>query len=421
MQTGNVVLLCEGLTVILFIMEHTTILTEIALVVLAALIGGLVLARFRQPPILGYIFAGIILGPSGLRLIESRTVVDILAQLGVLLLLFVVGMELNLRTFKKVWLITTLCTLLQMLLSVTICWATAKIFSWPIGMTLLLGFIIALSSTAVVVKTLERMDEHKSEMGQITIGILIAQDLALIPMMLLLQTQSSQRFDAWLLMKLLVSLCATIWLINYLSQRKRIRLPLTQMIAGDKELTPIASLTFCFAAAAFSGLSDLSTEYGAFLAGLILGNTHERNILIDSTKPIQTLLLMIFFLSIGLLMDLQFVYENFGLVIKGLFVITILKILLNVGILTTLRLSFSRSLMISALLAQLGEFSFLLSSIGLEKKLISNFENRIIVSITVLSLALSPFWISLVHALLKKFQKNEQSNLPELELDQEKI
>lgn len=394
-------------------MEHTTILTQLALVVLAALIGGLVLARFRQPPILGYILAGVVLGPSGLRLIDSRTEVEILAQLGVLLLLFVVGMELNLRTFKKVWLITTICTLLQMLLSLLICWGASRFFGWSGGMTLLLGFIITLSSTAVVVKTLERIDQHKTEMGQITIGILIAQDLALIPMMLLLQTQTSQRFDVWLLLKLFLSLCVTIWLINYLSQRRRIRLPLTQMIAGDKELTPIASLTFCFAAAAFSGLFDLSTEYGAFLAGLVLGNTHERNVLIDSTKPIQTILLMIFFLSIGLLMDLQFIYENLSLVLKALFGITTFKIALNLGILLLLRQSFSQAFLISTLLAQLGEFSFLLSNIGLEKKLVTNYENRIIVSVTVLSLALSPFWISTVYAIKQRFDKKNLVAPPE--------
>ncbi|CAO4845246.1 MAG: Iron transporter MagA [Holosporales bacterium] len=386
-------------------MEHTTILTQLALVVLAALIGGLVLARFRQPPILGYILAGVVLGPSGLRLINSRSEVEILAELGVLLLLFVVGMELNLRTFKKVWLITTICTLLQMLLSLLICWGASRFFGWSGGMTLLLGFIITLSSTAVVVKTLEKIDQHKTEMGQITIGILIAQDLALIPMMLLLQTQTSQKFDVWLLVKLFLCLCITIWLINYLSQRRRIRLPLTQMIAGDKELTPIASLTFCFAAAAFSGLFDLSTEYGAFLAGLILGNTHERNVLIDSTKPIQTILLMIFFLSTGLLMDLQFIFENLSLVLKSLFGITLFKIVLNLGILLLLRQTFTQAFMISTLLAQLGEFSFLLSSIGAEKKLITNFENRILVSVTVLSLALSPFWISTVNAVKRKFDK----------------
>lgn len=380
----------------------TTILTEIALVVLAALTGGLILARFKQPPILGYVFAGVVLGPSGLKLIETREAVDVLAQLGVLLLLFVVGMELNLRTFKKVWVITTLCTLLQVLLSLVVCWVGGQFFGWTISMTLLLGFIVTLSSTAVVVKTIERMNEYKTETGQIVIGILIAQDLALIPMLLLLQAQTSQAFDIWVLVKLFASLCLTVWLINYLGQRRRIRLPLTQMIAGDKELTPIASLTLCFAAASFTGLSELSTEYGAFLAGLILGNTHERNVLIDSIKPIQTILLMVFFLSIGLLIDLEFIWENVFLVFKALFVVIAIKMILNIGILNMLRVNFKQSVIIAAMLAQLGEFSFLLGNIGIEKKLISTFENKIIISITVLSLAISPLWTAIVHFFQEK-------------------
>lgn len=380
-------------------MENTTILTEIALVVLAALTGGLILARFKQPPILGYVIAGIVLGPSGLKLIDTRDTVDILAQLGVLLLLFVIGMELNLRTFKKVWLITTLCTLLQTLLSLVICWIGGKFLGWPVSTILLMGFIITLSSTAVIVKTIERLNEYHTETGQLVIGILIAQDLALIPMLLLLQAQTSQAFDIWIIIKLVASLCATIWLINYLGQRRRIRLPLTQMIAGDKELTPIASLTICFAAASFSGLSELSTEYGAFLAGLILGNTHERNILIDSIKPIQTILLMVFFLSIGLLIDLQFVWLNIALVLKALFFVIAVKMLLNIAILNTLRIELKQSVMIAAMLSQLGEFSFLLGNIGVEKKLINNFENKLLISITVLSLAISPLWISFIRFL----------------------
>ena len=116
-------------------------LTEITLVVVAALAGGLALVRLKQPPILGYILAGIILGPSGLALIESREIVSTLAELGVLLLLFVVGMELNLRTFKKAWVITTLCTGLQVASALAITFLLAPLFGWSVGMSLLVGFV----------------------------------------------------------------------------------------------------------------------------------------------------------------------------------------------------------------------------------------------------------------------------------------
>lgn len=376
-------------------MENASNITEIAIVVMVALTGGLVLARLKQPPILGYILAGVLLGPSGMELVHSRESVTTLADLGILLLLFGLGMELNLRIFKKVWIVTTLCTILQTLFSFVICWGCSTIFGWSLGMSVLLGFVIALSSTAVIVKTLESMDSDKTEVGQITIGILIAQDLAIIPMILILKSQNAtDTLDISLIFKLLVAVGMTVWLIRYLGARQRVRIPLTTIIAGEKELTPIASLTFCFAAAAISGLMDLSTAYGAFLAGLVLGNTHERNILIDSTKPIQTVLLMVFFLSIGLLVDVPFIIKNIGMVFQGLMIVTVIKLVLNMSILHALRLPWAQSSLISVMLAQLGEFSFLLTGIAFKEGIVTEFEQKLIISLTVLSLALSPFLIS---------------------------
>ncbi|MDP2194191.1 MAG: cation:proton antiporter, partial [Alphaproteobacteria bacterium] len=223
-------------------MEHASNITEIAIVVMVALTGGLVLARLKQPPILGYVLAGVLLGPSGLELVQSREAVTTLADLGILLLLFGLGMELNLRIFKKMWIITTLSTILQTLLSFVICWLCSKVFGWSLGMSILLGFVIALSSTAVIVKTLERTAADKSEIGQITIGILIAQDLAIIPMILILKSHNtSDMMDISLVFKLLVAIGLTTWLIRYLGARQRVRIPLTAIVAGEKELTPIAS------------------------------------------------------------------------------------------------------------------------------------------------------------------------------------
>ena len=109
-------------------MEYDIQLTEITIVIVAALAGGLGLARLKQPPILGYILAGILLGPSGMGLIQSREQVGLLAELGVLLLLFVVGMDLSLRTFKKVWIISTLCTVIMIAFSILITALLAKFF-----------------------------------------------------------------------------------------------------------------------------------------------------------------------------------------------------------------------------------------------------------------------------------------------------
>ena len=386
-------------------------LTEIAMVVVAALAGGLGFVRLKQPPIIGYILTGILLGPSGLAFIQSRDQVSFLAELGVLLLLFVIGMELSLRTFKKVWVIATLCTILQVASSLAITLVVSGIFGWSAGLSLLLGFVASISSTAVVVKVMESIGELKTEIGQLTIGILIAQDLAIVPMILILRNYGESWFSPLLLIKLLVSVGMIAALIAYLSRRQRVRLPLTQMIAGDKDLTPLASLTFCFAAAAVSGLIGLSAPYGAFLAGLVLGNTHERLAMIESTKPIQSILLMSFFLSIGLLLDLEFIWDNLATVLKLLFVVTIGKTALNVGILRLLRLPWPQAFLIGVVLAQLGEFAFLMATISHETNIINEYGEHLIIGLTVLSLAFSPIWM----AIAKHFQDAAAENSASLQ------
>lgn len=376
-------------------MGHELGFTQIAIVIVATLIGGLLFARFKQPAILGYILTGILLGPSGLALIESRNQVESLAELGVLLLLFVIGMELNLRLLKRVWPVAVLCTLLQALFSIGISWCLGWFFAWSTGMVALIGFVTALSSTAVVFKMLDTIGELKSETGQLTIGVLIAQDLAIVPMILILRNlQEATSMASMLMVKVLISIGLTVALTVYLSQRQRIHVPLTRLISGEKELIPIVSLTFCFGAAAISGLIGLSAAYGSFLAGLILGNTHERLVLLETTKPIQSTLLMVFFLSIGLLLDLTFLWAHLGTVLLLLLVITLGKTAINVCILHLLRLPWSQAFLIGVVLAQLGEFAFLLATVSSESGIINSFGYKLIISLTVLSLMLSPLWLA---------------------------
>ncbi len=367
-------------------------LTEIAIVVVAALMGGISLARLKQPSILGYILAGVILGPSGFALIQSRDQVSSLAELGVLLLLFVVGMELNLKVFKRVWIVATLCTLLQIICSVLITLLLAQFFGWSLGLALLLGFVASISSTAVVFKMIEGIGEMKSEAGQLVVGILIAQDLAIIPMILILRNYGQSWLNPGLIIKLVVAIGLTMALIAYLSRKQRVRFPLGSFFAGEKDLIPLAGLTLCFAAAAISGLIGLSAPYGAFLAGLVLGNTHERVIYLETTKPIQNILLMAFFLSIGLLLDIQFIWQHFWTVLVLLFIVTVGKTALNIGILRALQLSWSQAFLVGTLVAQLGEFAFLMASVSTESHIINQFGENLIIALTVLSLAFSPIW-----------------------------
>lgn len=374
-------------------------INNIALVILIALVFGLGMTRLKQPPILGYIIAGLILGPSGLALVESRDQVAILAEMGVLLLLFVIGIELNLRTFKKVWLVTSLATLFQVVICTTVTWIISYFLGWGNGLPILLGFITAISSTAVAVKMLDTIGEIDSEIGQISIGILIAQDFAIVPMILILRNYHTDLSILGLFSKLLLAVGIIAGLIYYLSQKQRVRIGFLADVIRQKDLLPLVSLVFCFAAAAISGYIGLSAAYGAFLAGLTIGNTHERSAVLDTVKPIQSTLIMVFFLSIGILMDVGFIYLHLGIFILLLLLVTVGKAAINIAILRFLRIPWSEAFLVGVVLAQIGEFAFLMASIGYEAKIINEFNEKLILSLTALSLLFSPLWMTLARHL----------------------
>lgn len=404
-------------------MHESIPLTQITIVVALALLGGIALVRLKQPPILGYILTGVILGPSGFALISNRGPVEFLAELGVLLLLFVVGMELNLRSFKKVWLTATIFSIVQILLFTIITTLIGFYFNWSMGLAIVLGFAIALSSTAVVVKMMESTGDIKTETGQLVIGILIAQDLAIAPMILIIRNFNGNWYSHELVLKLIASVALIIIIIMYLSRRQRVRIPLARIISGEKELTALASLAFCFTAAAISGLFGLSAPYGAFLAGLILGNTHERLMLIETTKPIQSILIMFFFLSIGLLLDIQFILKDWKFVFLVLFIIVFGKTMLNMFVLRALSLDWTHAFLVGAMISQLGEFAFLLSKEASSFSIIDSYIEKYIVSITVLSLALSPLWQMLAqfiqkhHAMAQAKKLTVESNKKDIPTD----
>ena len=165
-------------------MEHGFDLTRLALVAIAATLCGFLFMRLRQPALVGFILAGAVLGPSGVALISDAAEVEMFAELGVLLLLFVVGLEISLRALRKNLRVVFLCAVLQAAVGVAGAAALGWILDWPFERTLLIGFVLSLSSTAVGIKLLDQLGEARTDAGRITVGVLVAQDLLIIPMLL---------------------------------------------------------------------------------------------------------------------------------------------------------------------------------------------------------------------------------------------
>ncbi len=375
--------------------ETASSLTGLAIVALAALACGMAMHRFKQPPILGYILAGAILGPTGLGIVESREFIQMLAELGVLMLLFLIGMELSLRAVREVWKVALATTALQIAVGLVAMSALGAVFDWPLPMTILLGFVVAISSTAVAIKMLEEIGELRSKTGQITVAILVAQDLAVVPMMLIVSSLAAggEGIGAEVVIKMALSVGFLALLILYLLRRERLVLPFAKAVGKSRDLAPLAGLGFCFGAAALSGLLGLSAAYGAFLAGLVIGNSTSRRVMIHHTAPVQAILMMVFFLSIGLLIDFAFILDNLLTVLLIVAFVAVLKTGLNIVFIRLLGQPWPRAFLSGVVLAQLGEFSFVLAALALSVGTISDEAHRLIVAVTVLSLMTSPVWL----------------------------
>lgn len=393
-------------------MHDTLTLNSVTLLIVIALGCGFALMRLRQPAIVGYILAGVVLGPGGLGLIHSAEGIDLFAELGVLLLLFVIGMELELKAFRNVFRIALLCAGLQSAVAIGLTWGAGTILDWGFERSLVLGFVLSLSSTAVGIKMLAEIGETRTHAGRLTMGVLIAQDLLIIPMLVVVQSLGSARgadvgFDLLLALKLFAAVAVLAGVAVVLTRRERIELPWSRYLRRQPDLAPLANIAFCFVFAAVSGYIGLSPSYGAFLAGLILGASTDRRAAIFFTSPVQSLFLMIFFLSVGLLIDLGFILENLGVVLLLVFVILVAKTATNIGILHFLREPWDNAFIAGLVMAQIGEFSFVLAKAGLGAGAIDRETYQLALSVIALSLVVSPFWLATarrIHGLRHNFQ-----------------
>jgi CPA2 family monovalent cation:H+ antiporter-2 len=369
-------------------------LTQIAVVILVAVALGLTLVRLRQPPIIGYITAGIVLGPTGLGFVPHSDAITLLAEMGVLLLLFLIGMELSLRAFILVLRPAVITAALQIVTCLAVTFAFGHFAGWKPQVSILLGFAIAVSSTALVIKMLEDIGELRSELGRITIGVLIAQDLAIVPILLLAESLGAGKaLDTGLVLKIALAIGGLFALIWALGRPGKVHFPFSDRIAGNRDLLTLAMLAVCLAGAALSGVFGLSAIYGAFIAGLVVGQSNLRNEAIPATEPVQSILIVIFFLSIGLLIDLNFVAENWLALLLFVIGVIVIKSFLNVAILRFAGEQWQTAFMGGIIMSQIGEFSFVTAAVGLRTSVIDYAAYQAVIAVIAVSLLISPFWL----------------------------
>jgi len=372
-----------------------TFLYDILIIFGISLLVGLIFNRFRLPPMIGFIVAGVIAGPYMLSLIRSPQQVDLLAELGIILLLFSIGLEFSFRQLWEIKDIVLKGGAIQVFLAAAITISATYVSGCTWNEAVVLGFVVSLSSTAVVLKVLHDRGELDSPHGKLALGILIFQDLIAIPMLMAIPFLASAGYGGGdplylVLIKdlfLIVILVATAkWIMPWLLfQVARTR---------SSELFLLFVISVCFGVAALASFAGLSLAMGALIAGLLISESEFSHQAIGRIVPFRDTFTAFFFVSIGMLLDVGFFIDNLWIILLFLGVIIILKWVTTAAAAAILGYQMRTIILAGIALAQIGEFSFIISRSALEFGILSHDVFQAFLIVALSTMALTPFLIS---------------------------
>ena len=376
-------------------MTMDPIIPLIVSIAFAVLVMGSVLHRARQPLIIGYIGVGIVLGPHGAGIIEDVHAVERLGEFGLILLLFFLGTEMSLPRLLSRWRIPFLGTLLQICTSVALVYLLGNVLGWPVPRSVLLGFVISLSSTAVIVPVLKDSKEFDTEVGQDILGINLVQDLAVVPMLIVVGLFQGQTGGGPSPLLQVVGVGLVITVVVILASNPDLHIPLGDFLLENDEAQLFFAFALCFGVALITNLLGLSAAMGAFLGGIIVGSSRDMKWAKDHLRPFQILFVALFFLGVGAVLDLRFLFDHIGIVLVLVGVAMATNTVINAVILRILGLEWRQGWYGGAVLAGIGEFSFVLAVLGLRTGVISDFAYQLTIATIALTMVASPFWIRL--------------------------
>jgi len=351
--------------------EHSLIYRDIAMVFAAAFFCGLIAWRFRQPILLGYVLAGLILSPltPGPH-VHDVGVFETMAEIGVILLMFYVGIEFSIPDLLKVKWVALLGAPAGILLSVGIGTCVGLVFGWPLRQGIAVGCIISVASTMVMMRLLMDRGELSSESGRVMITLTLVEDLAVVILTILLPSLNSEGGYwqvAWKIgraLLLLIPMVIAGWKIvpPVLARVQR---------ACNDEISLLLALTICLVVAALTERIGLSLALGAFLAGMLLGSSSFVLKLEKQTQPLRDAFVALFFVTIGMLIDPKIWPSSWHLVVLLVALVIVSKFAVWSTIARIFGYSWETSKRVGIGLTQIGEFSFILAQVSLSSGLIS--------------------------------------------------
>ena len=375
-------------------MPEAPILRDLALVFAAALPVVLVFQRLNLPPVVGFLISGIVIGPHGIGLIADTAQVDNLAELGLILLLFVIGIEMSFGDLLRLGRVVVWSGTLQVVATTAVALGVARLLGVAPAPAVVLGFLAAHSSTAIVLKTLADRGELDAPHGRIALGILLIQDLALIPMVLLTRLLSADVALSWQAMGALVLQAGAAVAAIVVAARLLIPALLRQIVRlRSRELFTGTIVLCCVGTAWLAAQFGLSLALGALVAGLVISESEYSHQALADIVPFRDALNSIFFISIGMLVHSGALYLRWGPLLATAAGVMLLKALVGVGVLLPFQQAARVALMTGLTLAGLGELSFVLARLAVSAGLLSAAHYEEVVTVAVLTMLGTPFVI----------------------------
>ncbi len=374
-------------------------LNELVALFLVSVIIAYLSYRIKLVPIAGFLIAGVIIGPNALGLVQDQELVDMLAEIGIILLLFSIGIEFSLEKLSRIKNAIIIGGGLQVLLSVFAVTGILVYLGVDVKVAAYTGCLVALSSTAIILGLMSEQRKTDTPIGRLSLAVLIFQDLAIIAMVLLIPVFSGEGDS--LMDVLLVIGKAIILIVIVLILARKVVPWILEKVAHTRrqELFLLTVVAICFGIAALTNLANVSLALGAFLAGLVVSESHYSDHALSEILPLKTIFNAVFFVSVGMLLDVQFILQYPLLMLGAAVAVLVLKFVLATSSLLVLGYPIRISAATGLVLAQIGEFSFVLERAGRTAGLtpggFGEIGSQIFIAVSVLLMLLTPGFLKM--------------------------
>jgi CPA2 family monovalent cation:H+ antiporter-2 len=373
----------------LSVLAHVDVILGFAILILT------IFYKFEVPPVLGFLVTGMLIGPHGLGILDSGQNMELNAELGIVFLLFTIGVDLSLKELWKMKKAVMVGGILQILCTTALVFLVCTGLGFGPATSIFIGFLISLSSTAIVLKVLQDRNEVYTPHGKTSLAILIFQDLAIVPLILItpILAGSSVSFEGTLpnvffkgsliiLAFILSSRFLVPWIFYHVGK------------TGSRQLFSVSVVFICLSAAVFTYSIGLSLALGAFLAGIIISGSQYSQQAMGNITPLKDMFMSFFFVSVGMLLDISYLFSNFSLIILATVSLIIIKLIAGSFVTFLLGFPLRTTILTGLALSQVGEFSFVLSRLGVEYSLLTEGTYQTFLAVSILTMGVTPFIIN---------------------------